>query len=169
MARRTTEQQILDLQAKIKAIHERAERKKVKANPAVKFMAMGLRSIDKALNSTDDQVLKKALDEARATVASCLALTGVKKGLGQRTLTPRAPATARSGASATENGAHAAQPDANDLLAYLRDNPGSSSETISRQFSTDAATLRGAMRDLLDQGKVTTQGQKRGTKYFAGV
>ncbi len=169
MARRTTEQQILDLQAKIQSIQARAERKKVKANPAVKFMAMGLRSIDKALNSTDDQVLKKALDEARATVASCLALTGVKKGLGQRTLTPRAPAGARSGASSTENGAHAAQLDANDLIAFLRTNPGSSSETITKQFATDAATLRGAMRTLLDQGKVTTKGQKRGTRYFVGV
>lgn len=164
MPRRTTEQQILDLQAKIKSIQERAERKKVKANPAVKFMSMALRSIDKALNSTDDQVLKKALDEARATIASCLALTGVKKGLSQRSLTPRAP---KARASSTENGG--SQPDANNLIAFLRTNPGSSSEAITKQFATDAATLRGAMRELLDQGKVTTKGQRRGTKYFAGV
>ena len=160
MTKRTTEQQILDLQAKIKAIHERAERKKVQANPAVKFMAMSLRSIDKALNSTDDQVLKKALDEARATVASCLALTGVKKGLGQRTLTPRAgqPRAGSAPAVATD-----------EVWSYVRKNPGRNSEAIGAEFGTDSATLRPILKELIAGGQVRTEGQKRGTRYFVGV
>jgi hypothetical protein len=42
MPRRITEQQVRDLEAKIKAINERAECKKIRANPAVKSMATDL-------------------------------------------------------------------------------------------------------------------------------
>ena len=155
MARRTAEQQIQDLQAKIAAIQERADRKKAKKNPAVKFMAMGLRSLDKALNSTDDAVLRKALDHARVTVASCLAMTGVKAGAARKVLGTR------------PRGGSGQKLDAAAILAYLKSNPGSSSESISKQFSTDAASLRSALRQLIDDGKVRTTGERRGTRYSA--
>jgi len=171
MPRRTTEQQIRDLEAKIKAIQQRAERKKVKANPAVKFMKAALKSIEKSMSSTDDQVLRRALDEARGTVSSCLSLCGVtaKAPRGMLTPRPRATVAARTRVAGTENGSAMAQPDANDLVAYLRKNPGSNSEAITREFDTDAATLRGAMRELIDGGRVRTEGQRRGMRYFVGV
>ncbi len=153
MARRTAEQQIQDLQAKILAIQERANRKKAKKNPAVKFMAMGLRSLDKALNSTDDAVLRKALDHARVTVASCLAMTGVKANGASKA---RGPGP-RGGAKL----------DGDALLAYLKSNPGQRSEAISTAFSTDAVTLRGALKKLIEAGLARTEGQKRATTYFA--
>ena len=59
--------------------------------------------------------------------------------------------------------------DANDLLSYLKKHPGAKSDQISAAFSTDANTLRPVMRTLIDDGKVRTEGQKRGTLYFAGV
>lgn len=126
-------------------------------------MSMALRSLDKALNASDGAVLKTALDEARTTVASCLGLIGVKPKAARRTLTRRP----RGHAATSDNGS--AQPDANDLLAYLKNNPGSSSETITKQFSTDAGTLRPVMRRLIDDGKVKTKGERRGTRYFVGA
>lgn len=171
MARLTTEDRIKQLEAKIAAIKQRAERQKVRANPAVKHMKAALKYLDQSMASTDDQVLRKSLDEARGNVSACLGLCGVTAKAPRGTLTPKArgKTAARTRASTTENGPAMAQPEANDLLAYLRGNPGSNSESITKEFSTDAATLRGAMRDLIDQGKVRTEGQRRGTRYFVGV
>ena len=155
MARRSPEQQIQDLQTKIRAIQERADRKKAKKNPAVKFMAMGLKSLDKALNSTDDAVLRKALDHARVTVASCLAMTGVK-GKDARNVLGSRP-----------RGGGGAKLDGDAILAYLKNNPGQRSEAISAAFSTDADTLRAALKKLIEAGHARTEGQKRSTAYFA--
>lgn len=80
MTIRTAEERIQELEAKIAGIKARAERKKVRANPTVKHMAHALKSIDGALNSTEDVALRGALDEARSTVASCLGLCGVNVG-----------------------------------------------------------------------------------------
>ncbi len=167
MARISTEEKIKQLEQKIAAIKARVERQKVAKNPAVKPLNAALSYIDKALNSTEDKVLRQSLDEARATVASCLGLLGVTAGAkrgGRRLLTPR-----RRAASTGDNGPMEMVADANDLLTYLANNPGSSSEVLSKQFSTDANTLRPVMRKLIDDGKVRTKGEKRGTRYFASA
>ncbi len=166
MARFSTEDKIKQLEAKIAAIKARAERQKVRANPAVKFMKAALKNLERAIGSTDDQVLRKSLGEARENVSACLGLCGVTTKAPRGTLVPKAR---RRGAANTENGPAPAQPDANDLVAYLKANPGSNSEAITKQFETDAATLRGTMRGLIDQGKVRTEGERRGTRYFVGV
>ncbi len=157
MPRQTAEDQIKRLEAKILSIKERAERKKAKKNPAVKFMAMALRSIDKALNSSDDIVLRKALDEARETVASCLTLCGVKKKNSKSTLTPRSRSSSGT------------QIDTRRLLSFMESNQGSRSEQISAALNTDANTLRPVLQQLIDDGKVRTEGQRRGRRYFASV
>jgi len=167
MARKTTEQKIADLEAKIQSLKAKAERKKIAKNPVIKPLNAALSYIDKALNATSDAVLREPLDEARATVSSCLGLLGVtpktKRG-GRRLLTPRA-----RGAAPATNSDSADGPEASDLLSYLTNNPGSSSETLSKQFATDSATLRPVMRQLIDEGKVKVKGQKRGTRYFASA
>ena len=157
MSRQTAEDQIKRLEAKIQTIKDRAERKKAKKNPSVKFMAMALRSIDKALNASDDAVLRKALDEARETVSSCLALCGVKKKGSRGTLTPRARSSSGG------------QIDTGRLLAFMENNQGSRSEQISSALDTDANTLRPVLQQLIDDGKVRTEGQRRGRRYFASV
>ena len=63
---------IHDIEAKLAAIRARDERKKALAKPEAQFLGMALRSRDKALNATDDAVIKRPLYEARTTVASCL-------------------------------------------------------------------------------------------------
>jgi len=168
MARKTTEQKIADLEAKIQSLKAKAERKKIAKNPVIKPLNAALAYLDKALNATSDAVLREPLDEARATVSSCLRLLGVtpktKRG-GRRLLTSRA----RGEAASTDNAQVDGQPDADDLLKFLAGNPGSSSETLSKEFSTDSATLRPVMRQLIDEGKVKVKGQKRGTRYSASV
>ncbi len=149
MTKLTTEQRIAALEAKIDAIKQRAERKKVRAKPEVKFLGMALRSLDKALNATEDAVIRKPLDEARTTVASCLALCGIKPRVGRRTLTPKP----RQQLAATV--------DADEVWSYVRKNPGQKSEEIAVQFGTDTATLRPLFKGLIAAGQVRVEGERR--------
>jgi hypothetical protein len=96
--------------------------------------------------------------QVRETINACPAPCGVTTHSAKSVLSPRP--------RGTDNGS---TPDANDLLSYLATNPGSSSESLTKQFSTDAGTLRPVMRKLIDDGKVKTQGQRRGMRYYASV
>lgn len=154
MARRTAQQQIEQLEAKIKAIQERAARKSVRANPAIKHMSAALRSINKALNASDDTVLRKALDEARATLNACLSLVGVTPKAAKGTLAPRGRARGSS------------RPDPDALIKFVKSKPGSNSEQLSAALGTDAASMRPVMHELIAAGKLRTEGQRRGTRYF---
>ncbi|MEO6711722.1 MAG: hypothetical protein ABI054_14325 [Planctomycetota bacterium] len=156
MARSSTEDRIKRLEDQIRTIKERAERKSVRSNPAIKFMAAALRSIEKAMKATEDAALRKALDEARATVSACLSLSGVTAKSARGVLTPRA----RSSSAAT------GRPDAESLLKYVKSNPGSRSEELTAAMGTDAASIRPLMHALIADGQVRTEGQRRGMRYF---
>jgi hypothetical protein len=152
MTKRTIEQRIEELQAKIEGIKRREERKKVRARPEVKHLNMALRSIDKGLNASEDQVLRKALDEARTTVSSCLGLLGV---VAKAKLTPKRRVKA------------AVALDSEQVLSYVRNNPGQKGEAIAAQFGTDTASLRVVLRQLAADGAITSEGKKRGMVYVA--
>lgn len=154
MARRSEQQQIEILQAKIKAIQERAQRKSVRANPAIKHMSAALRSVNKALNASEDKVLRKALDEARETLAACLSLTGVTPKAAKAASAPRGRARGEG------------RPDADNLMRFVKSNPGTNSEKLSAALGTDAASMRPVMHELIASGKLRTEGQRRGTRYF---
>jgi hypothetical protein len=157
MARRTAQQQIDSLQAKIRSIQERAERKAVRSNPAIKHMSAALRSVNKAMQAGNDPVLRKALDEARETLTACLTLVGVKakatKG-SSSTLAPRG------------RGRSAGRPEADDLLRLVKSKPGSNSEQLSAALESDAASMRPVIHELIAAGRLRTEGQRRGTRYF---
>jgi hypothetical protein len=54
------------------------------------------------------------------------------------------------------------------VLAYVRANPGQRLEEIGRGLRTDTAGLKRPIQVLVADGKLRTEGQKRGTKYFEG-
>ena len=144
--RRTPEQQIRDLEAKIAGIKERAERKKIKKDPALRHVNAAARAIDKALAATTDAATKKGLTEARATLAAVLSLNGVV-----------VPKARRAGTRA--------QLDPDAVLGYLKDNPASSGPDVAEALGTDVATLRPVMKRLIAEGEVATRGKARGTRY----
>ena len=154
MPRTTPEEQIRRLEAKIQAIKERAERSKIRANPAIKPLTMALRSLEKALAAADDAVLRKALDEARATVVECLTNCGVQT-------------RAAKGGAAPRGRARGEKLDANRVLEFLQANPGLRSEQISGELDTTAVALRGVLNALIGEGRVRTEGERRGRRYFA--
>ena len=146
--RRTLDQRIAELEAKVAAIKEREARKLAKADPALRHVSAALKSIDKALAEADGSDLKKALGDARDALTGCLGGEVV-------------PAKTRSARAA----AHTELAEA--LLAYVRSNPGQRGEQIAAALGTDANTMRPAMKRLISAGKVATEGQRRGMTYAA--
>lgn len=150
--RRTADQVIADLEARIAAVREREARKQARADPALRHAAAALRALEKALAATRDAVTQKALAEARASLGALLA-----GGDGAPAARPaRARRGARGGGDLAES-----------LLAYVQSHPGQRGEQIAAALRTDAATLRPAMKRLIAEGKVETEGQRRGMTYTA--
>lgn len=149
-ARRTEEQRIADLEAKIAEIRARAERQKVKKDPALRHITAALRSIDKAMSESGDATTRKALDEARGTLNACLSLNGVIASNG----------------SASKRRTQSASVDSDVLLAHVRKNPGQRGEHIAAAMSTDVNTMRPVMKRLIGAGQVKTKGERRGMTYF---
>jgi hypothetical protein len=54
------------------------------------------------------------------------------------------------------------------VLGYVRAHPGQRLEEIGRGLGTDTAGLKLPVKELMGSGRLRTEGQKRGTKYFAG-
>ncbi len=124
--RRDAEQLVADLQAKIEAIKARAIRKRAKANPAVRYTVAAVRSIDKAMAATADNVMKRTLEEARGVLSAYLTLQGVipAASAGERGTTGR-----RSSEVVEQTGA--------SLLAHVKKNPGQRGEQIAVSLHMD--------------------------------
>lgn len=153
--RRSVDQRIADLQAKIEAIRVREAEKRAKADPAKRQVKAAVKALDKALGAAKDPALKKALQEARSILAR--ALEGAAGDSGEHgELRPRT----RRSASEFEDLATL-------LLAYVRSNPGQRGEQIAEALGTDTGTMRPVMKRLIADGKVSTQGQRRGMTYSA--
>jgi len=150
--RRGIDERIAALEAKIAAVKEREARRHAKADPTLRYAAAALRSIDKARVSTNDAATQKILSAARASVESVL---------NQASSAPAsAPIRLRRSAGEIEHLGDA-------LFAYLRSNPGQRGQQIAEALCTDMATIRPAMKRLIEAGKVKTEGQRRGMTYEA--
>lgn len=156
-ARRSEEERIADLERRIAEIKARAERKKAKANPAVRHTVAALKAVDKALAASTDGAVRKALDEARATLSACLAVQGV------------VAAAAGKGGARTGGGGRRSSEDvaglADALLEHIQKHPGQRGEEIAAALETDTRTIRLPLKKLIEDKKVKTKGQARGTSY----
>jgi len=79
--RRTPEQIIADLEAKIEDVKTRAKRREVKKSSAVRQLLAAVKAIDKGIAAAIEEgnvTLKKTLAEGREPLAAYLALEGLK-------------------------------------------------------------------------------------------
>ena len=158
--RRTEEQLIADLEAKIAALRARAEAKKAQRDPALKHVRSALRAIDAAAGLSKDNALRQALADARSTLSACLSMMGVAA------TTTTAPSPAPKGSGGRRSSAQV-ENWSETLLAYVRSNPGQRGEQIAKALGTDVGTMRKPMQFLLAKKKVKTKGQRRGMTYTA--
>jgi hypothetical protein len=150
--RRTDEQMIASLEAEIQRLKHRAAQQKVTRAPAIKYTTSAVKAIDTALATSDDAVLRRALDEARSTLVACLAVAGV--------LLP-------AGNGKVVRGTHNKAQLADAVLAHVREHAGQRGEQIAAALGTDVNAMRPAMKSLIEQNKIKTSGQRRGMAYFA--
>jgi len=148
--RRAPEDLVAALEAKIQAIKVRAVRKRAKSNPAVRYTVAAVRNMDKAMGAAEDQVLRKALEEARSGLAAYLALQGVMPAGGSN----GAVRGRRSPSDLGEMGA--------TLLAYVKSNPGQRGEQIAEAVGTDSKTVRRPMLQLIEDGRSGRRGSGGG-------
>ncbi len=141
---------IADLQAEIERLKHRATQRQVTRSPAIRHTTHALKAIDTAMAQSDDAVLRRALDEARATLVACLAVQGIT--------VPSSNGKVRRGASAV---------DASALLAQIQQHGGQRGEEIAKALGTDTTTMRPVMHKLIAEKKVRTRGERRGMQYFA--
>jgi hypothetical protein len=76
--RRSEEQLIADLEARIEGLKARAATKAAKKNPAVRFTNQAVRSIDRALEVAENAAHRESLTEARTALVAYLQLDGLK-------------------------------------------------------------------------------------------
>ena len=153
--RRTEEQLIADLKARIASIEAQAARKKVQRNPALKHVSAALRSIDKALAASDDATMRQALGEARTIISSCLSFSGVLMPSRRINAGPRGERSRGHAEDMTDT-----------LLDYVRKHPGQRGEQIAADLRTDTKSMRPSMHKLIEAKKIKTEGQRRGMSYY---
>jgi hypothetical protein len=151
--RRTDEQVIADLEAKIARLKRRAVERTMRRSPAITHTLTAVKRIDAALAETDDKALRQALDEARATLMACLAVAGVVVPAG-------------NGARVRRTAQDKAQL-ADVLLAHIKSHSGQRGEQIAAALGTDSKAMRPVMHTLIAENKIKTRGQRRGMQYFA--
>ena len=132
------------------------ERKRAKANPAIRYTVAAVRNIDKAMGTADDAVLRKTLEEAHGGLSAYLKLQGVVPANGTA---PRVSGGRRSSDDVEQMGS--------SLLAYVRNNAGQRGEDIAEAMGTDSKTIRLPMKKLIAEGKVRTKGERRGMRYYS--
>lgn len=157
--RRSPEQLINDLEKRIASIKMRAEQKKLKASPSMRYVRAALKSIDKALAESDDAATRTALDEARSTLSACVQLNG-------GTVAPSRPAAKSSSGSGGRRSSQDVERMSDNLFDYVLKNPGQRGEQIAATLGTDVVTMRLPMKKLIADNRIKTIGEKRGTKYY---
>lgn len=128
--------------------------------------------IEKFVAELNDLVRKQAVDAVAAALG-----TG---GSGAARRAPGRPAKASNGearvaaprARARKKGEKRTQAELAQLESalddYVRNNPGQGIEAIGQALGFRTGELARPMKKLIAKGSVTTQGEKRATKYFPG-
>src|SRR5688572_27269456 len=135
-----------------------------------KQLDVSIRShIDQFLVSISSLVRQAAVESVREALGATNGnVSGpARRGPGRPRKVGLAPKAAKSGRRAKRSSADVEAVGAK-VLSYVKANPGSRLEEIGRGLKVDTGGLKLPVQGLLAARSVRTEGQKRGTKYFAG-
>jgi hypothetical protein len=131
--------------------------------------------------STLDRDLRSRIDTFVAELSAMVkasAVQAVQEALGAGAPARRGPGRPRKNASGAaaparrgrrgKRSSEDVQAMADQVLAYVKSNPGSRLEQISAGMAVPSKDLKLPVAKLLEGALVHTEGRKRGTKYFAG-
>jgi hypothetical protein len=128
--------------------------------------------------STLDREIRNRIDlflNDLSAFVKASALEAVRSALGEDSAPARARSAARARTAAPQRRGRRAKRTseevagtATQVLAFIRTNPGQRLEQIAAGMSVGTKELKLPVQKLLADKAVSTQGQRRGTKYFAG-
>jgi hypothetical protein len=122
--------------------------------------------VDQFVSDLSSVVREAALDTLRAAIGAPSAPP--KRGPGRP---PKAGRKLGRPAGRRKAGRRSADEVASigqTVLSHVRANPGQRLEEIGRALGLPTKELKRPIANLMDAGALRTEGQKRGTKYFAG-
>jgi hypothetical protein len=131
--------------------------------------------IDTLLTDISALVKSSALEAVRAALGSISGAApapaaSIRRGPGRPRKDASAPATlkATSSGKRVKRSSEDVQATADAFLAYVKANPGQRLEEIGKGLGVATKGLKLPVIKLVQARAVRTEGQKRGTKYFAG-
>jgi hypothetical protein len=126
--------------------------------------------IEDFLNEMSQLVKSSALEAVHAALGGTGAAASAarRRGPGRPRKAAAAAAPAARGGKRDRRSAEDVQATADAFLAYVKSNEGQRLEEISRGLGRPSKELKLPVIKLMQAGSLRTEGQKRGTKYFAG-
>lgn len=137
-------------------------------NPLIPILAMPNNELGSGLRARVDAFVADLTHIIRAE-----ALEAVRQALGASAApaprrTRKAAPAARKGRGRIRRSSEDLEGLASALHSHVKSNPGQRLEQIGAAMSIDTKELKRPVQLLLGAGSLRTEGQRRGTKYFAG-
>lgn len=111
-------------------------------------------------------IRRKTLEQVLAALGGEASAAPARRGPGRpRSAVAPAARPARRAKGAKRSAAEMEQ-FTDDLVAFVRANPGLRGEQIAAALKTDVKTMRLPMQKLIEGKKISTKGQRRGMTYF---
>src|SRR5688572_29148650 len=125
--------------------------------------------IDQFLVSISSLVRQAAVEAVREALGATNGNVSApaRRGPGRPRKVAGAPKAGKPGRRAKRSSADVKAVGAK-VLSYVKANPGHRLEEIGRGLKVETSGLKRPIQLLLGTGRLRTEGQKRGTKYFAG-
>jgi len=132
--------------------------------------------VDAFVNDLSELIRQAALDAVQSALGDDGAPVrrgpgrprkATKKAAGRKPGRPRKSVAATAGKRIRRT-AEDLEALASDILGYVRKLPGEGVEAISRGIGVASKELKRPIQALLAEGKLRTEGQRRGTTYYAG-